>query len=567
MIIPEDTRSATNSPSTTKEELEAAGKVLAGLLLARKNSSLYPEGHSICMNSFEQFHRLLDTYLCSYESLKFYVEKDQLIFKGESIYSASPEDGELPFTLFRDGIVWLEFLDGIDLGEIQEFLAIINKYSMLADEPEGDIVTAFWEIQLPHIRYEVIDFFWGGEQEVDLKESSDTQKGDSTKLRESDLVNMEPPADPPIHQNELVLTPEEKRMIGDMVILEEKQEPTAYLDALIDSLLEHQEQDNFDIILDMLAEEFQDSLTRTDFVIALKILQTLRYVHDNGIIEIPWATSLIEDFFLRVSSPKSLKPLHNVWRHIDSDQADKIKQILVFLQPEAIHTLGGLLLQNPSVRLQKLLMEVLIRLSSRDIQPLESLLKSSNEDQTQRLVHVLVNLKCDRSLTALMKLIRHSSDRVRQEALRGLLQRDPARIKDMFNLIDDKDASVRNMILKNMGRSRNIVAEKLLRNYLEHREFKKTDDEHVIACFKTLGKCGSPYSVPFLSRTLLDQGLLSGFRKSAYREGAAFALSMMGIKEAQQVLEKAKRSLYPGVRSLARRVLSEKTSAKEGGLP
>jgi hypothetical protein len=551
------------NPGPAKEVLEAAGKVIASLLLARKNCSLYPEGHSICTNSLEQFQRLLETYLCEHENLRFDVEKDQLIFMGVPIHSVSQEEGELPFTLFRDGILWIMFTEGIEAWETKDFLRIINKYSILSDEPEGDVVTDLWETQFPHIKYEIVDFFWGAEQESDFTPFDDTQKADSAKLRESDLEEMKPLADPEIDPASLVLTHEEEDAIREMVLLEEEQEPTAYLDALIDSLLEHREQENFEIIIEVMVEEFQDSLARADFDVTLKILQSLQYILKKFVHEIPWAKPLIENFFIRVSSTESLGPLKTIWPGIDSTQADTIKKIFIHLQPESIHTLGSILLKNPSLQLQKLLLARLVQLASQDIGPLESLLKNSKEELVQRLVSVLVYLKGHRSLNALMKLIRHPSGRVRQVALKGLLQRDPSRIKDMFNLIDDKDNSVRQLILKNMGNSRNHVAEKLLRDYLEHHKFKNDDSEHVIDCFRTLGQCGSLYSISFLRRTLLSRGWMPGFRSPAHRQGAAIALSVMEITEAQQILEKAGRSLYPSVRRTVRRVLEEQALSKE----
>jgi hypothetical protein len=551
------------NPGPAKEELEAACKVLASLQLARKNYSLYPEGHTICTNSLEQFQRLLEAYLCEHGNLRFDVEKDQLIFMGVPIHSVSQEEGELPFTLFRDGILWIMFTDGIEAWETKDFLRIINKYSTLSDEPEGDVVTDLWETQFPHIKYEIVDFFWGSEQESDFTPFDDIQKADPVKLRESDLEEMKSLADPEIDPASLVLTQEEKAAIREMVLLEEEQEPIAYLDALIDSLLEHREQENFEIIIEVLAEEFQDSLTRADLDLTLRILQSLQYILKKFVHEIPWAKPLIEDFFIRVSSTECLGPLQAIWPGIDSTQADTIKKIFIHLQPEAIHTLGAILLKNPSLQLQKLLLAKIVELASQDIDPLESLLKSPKEELVQRLVSVLVYLKGHRSLNALIKLIHHPSERVRQIALKGLLQRDPTRFKDMFTFIDDKDEAVRHMILKNMGHSRNHVAEKLLRDYLEHHKFKNDDSEHVIYCFRTLGQCGSQYSIPFLSRTLLSRGLMPGFHSPVHRQGAAIALSLMEIKEAQQILKKAGRSLYPSVRRIARRVLQEQALSKE----
>ena len=112
----------------TEEEWQAAQKVLTSLQLARKNYSLYPENHINCERAVEQFWLQLDKYLRAHGDLRFELAKDQLIFLGEVILSAPAEDGNLPFTLFRDGIQWLEFQVGIDSKEVERCLLILNTY-------------------------------------------------------------------------------------------------------------------------------------------------------------------------------------------------------------------------------------------------------------------------------------------------------------------------------------------------------------------------------------------------------------------------------------------------------
>jgi len=51
------------------------------------------------------------------------------------------------------------------LEETREILSIIHRYSVLTTEPEGDIVTAFWEAHFNHILYKADDFFSGQEPE------------------------------------------------------------------------------------------------------------------------------------------------------------------------------------------------------------------------------------------------------------------------------------------------------------------------------------------------------------------------------------------------------------------
>ena len=190
------------------------------------------------------------------------------------------------------------------------------------------------------------------------------------------------------------------------------------------------------------------------------------------------------------------------------------------------------------------------------MRPLETLLKSHDEKLVQSLIQVLAGLNGERPLKIFMGLIRHSSERIRQEALKRIFQRDSAHIHEVYNLIDDKDESIRRLILKHMGQSRNPSAERFLLSYLEHQKAKDVLDDHIIACFTTLGLCGSARSIPFLKRTLLGSGWLPSFGKKAHRMGAAIALSKIGTKEAGQILHDAGRSLNPNLRHIARKAMN-----------
>jgi hypothetical protein len=98
----EERKSDTVKAGPSEEQWQAAEKVLISLQLARKNYSLYPEKHVNCERAQEQFWLHLDKYLRLYGNLRFDLAKDKLLFHGEIILSEPPEEGNLPFTLFRD---------------------------------------------------------------------------------------------------------------------------------------------------------------------------------------------------------------------------------------------------------------------------------------------------------------------------------------------------------------------------------------------------------------------------------------------------------------------------------
>ena len=578
-IHPESTNSG-----PTEDEMQAVQQVITSLQLARKNYSLYPEDHVNCHRALERFWLHLDKYLRVHGNLRLELAKNKLTFQGEVILSEPAEDGNLPFTLFRDGIQWLEFKGGIDSSEVEQFLRILNEYRILTDEPEGDLVTAFWEARFQHIKYNVADFFWGAEPDVDFNTSPEPVVDSTTSPEPAvDSTTSHEPADadsalldedeekvsksecfPAIEPAELKMTPEEDAELQEMVRFEEKRNPmTGYLNILLDTLLENREKENFVAILESLEEEFHDSLARKDFDTTLKILKSLHQVHKTCAADTTWALPIIDNFFLTASSSKSLRPLQVAWTDMETEQIIKIKHILLLLQPEAIHTLGDILLETSSLRLQKMLMEAILSLASRDLQPLETMLGRPEEELVQKLVYVIGRLDGERSTQILGTMIRHSSARVRHEAAKALLSRETASIEKLFHLIEDESDSIRRLILQHMAQDKDKVTEALLLKYLEQGKLKRSDDEHVIACFQTLGRCGSPRSIPFLRKTLLSRAWLPGFRKSAYRQGAALALQAMRLHEAQEVLEDASRSLYPGVRRIAQRAIrSQKQSIK-----
>lgn len=539
----------------TSVQLETVKKIITAFLLTRKKYSLYPEGHAARFSVLEQFKKQLDTYLDEYDELRLHIEKDRIIFRDQTVHLASLKEGTLPFTLFRDGIRWLEFIRGINTDELQEFLRIIGKYSILSDEPEGDIVTDFWETQLSHIKYEFVDMLWETESEKEFFQSPSVEAKD--KASSSGIhkpANWLPQVEPSIEYAAIALTAEEELLIQEMVSHEEESDQTACLDALLDSLFEHRVKENFDAILEVLEEEFKSSLLRKDFAVSLKIVKDMQYILGSCIMETPWAVQLIEVFFLTVSSPRSLLALRDVWPEVTTDKIEILRQFFSHLQPEAIHTLGDILEDNSSLQLQTLLVDAITNLATRDIRPLEFLFSNSDELLVQKLIPVLINMEGEQNLALLITLLHHKNTSIRKESLNGYLQSGRCRIQDIFDLIDDENESIRRLILKQISISRDQITERLLLDYLASRKAKNSNAEFIVACFTALGQCGTSQSISFLRRTLLKQGWKQGCGKSAERKGAALALHLMRMDEARKVLEEASHSLNLNIRSIAKKV-------------
>lgn len=539
----------------TKSRLTAPGSdetrgLFANLLLAGKNLSLYPKGHSICVNSIEQFHARLDAFIRRWGDVKIEVERERVIFGGDIVHTGSLEEGTLPFTLFRDGIRWLEFTSGVGLDEVRELLSILNRYAVLSAEPEGDIVTALWEAQFAHVQYEAANFFSGldGDRPDGTIESGARHSAAEDEVHGKTPYQNEPAIDPAC----LTLTPQELADLEEMIHCEETADASSRLNMLLDSLLQYQDEDDFGVILDVLSDEFTDSLVRHDFEASLIILDGLQYVLDSGRIRAPWAGRLTESFYHKISDAAHLKPLEDVWSNMHMSRAAVLGSVFQRLQPRAVSTLARLLLIHKPEQLEQMLEDAVISLVRQDANCLDPIVNDTDERAAARLAPVLYKLGGEVSKKYLMKLARHASPSVRLAAVKSMARGHEIEAADIFRFIDDPDEAVRRAVLKHMGRSRDEVVEDVLLHYLQNSHFNSSQDEHVLSCFRALGQCGSERSVPFLRKTLLSRKWMADLKKSAYRRGALIALAGLKTPEARKVIEDASRSMHPGLRRMAR---------------
>ena len=557
-------------------------RLFAYLLLTCKNVSLYPEGHSISISSIRQFYEMLEAYIRQYGDIRIEIEKDRVICQGVEVHTGPSKEGTLPFTLFRDGIRWLEFTEGIDLEETREVLFIIHKYSVLTTEPEGDIVTDFWEAHFDHVLYKADDFISAlALDQIDSLSKSDTMPpAAETEDKPAPLggptidsaspggstIDLAPLGGPIIDPASFVLTPQEQNELQEMVSREEMASATEHLNMLLDMLLEEQEEKDFNIVLEVLSEEFEGSFSRHDFEAALIVLDGMRKILDSGRLRMPWAGPLIESFYKDISSDtKCLKPLEEIWSNLNVQQMETLKLIFQHLNPRSVTTLMHFLLLGQSSQLEQIVEDTIIFLACQNISCLEPLINDSDKRIVEKVVPVLSRLEGDTSLKYLTKLARHSSASVRRMAVKAIGQAHGNQTSAIFEFIDDPDASVRHVILTQMGPSRNEIAEDLLMQYIQNQNFSTAQSEHIMECFRTMGKCGSSRSVPFLRKMLLHRKWMAGLRKSAYREGAALALVALKIPEARQVIESAGRSLHPGLRRIAREAEREYFPKNRGG--
>ena len=564
---------ASNGPefpegSPTDEELQSVRDMIVFIVMAIKNYAMYPDDHPVCQKSVASVRTCLDGFLSNHNNIRLDVEKDRLLFRGEVVYQGGPGSGNLAFIIFRDGIHWLEFQKGLDPWEINGFLKILNKYKNPQEEAEGDLVTALWESEFPHLKYNAVDVYWEAVPLIDVSVLSawdgEQQCIDQEEEKQDIQVTM---AGPTEDYSMWELTAQEIAELRATILDEEKRDRKEdALEVLLIVLNRECRQEEFAAILNFFEGEFQDALARGDFDFAFKVLSGLHEVRRSCKTEKPWARSLFNKFDVGISGPQVLGVLDPLWPTpdvMDPDRMKQLRQVLLLLPSQAIGALGPMLVRIDSSKIQYQLMEVIKVLADRDLRPLERLLDRPDESLVQRVVYILGRVKGEKPTQVLHKMICHPSERIRKQVLKALVVRKPQDFKEFFTFINDTSDDIRRLLLEHLGRQRSELGENLLMDYLQQEHFQHKDNQHVLACYSALGRCGSSRCVLFLQKMLLNRGWMPGFDRSTHRQGAVIALIALGTDDAKEILQKASRSLFPSIRLAYRKVVAgEKQKAE-----
>ncbi len=333
-----------DAPSS--EALEAVRGFMAAFAKAIKSYSLYPETHTISENLLSGLENSLTNFFQSSPDLKLDIEKERICFKGIEVYQANGKEDYLVTPFFRDGIIWIEFGNGVTAAELSFLLGLLSEYRTLTDESEGDLVTALWERSLPHIHYEAAEVFWETAPSLDFSHFSVSgsskgkspgpsglghgstagkQQGGSGDAGNQATVNI---VSTEVKRSLMELTSAETEILQKLIIEEEHRNRSEdVLDVFLIILEDEDEKEAFSHILELLVQEFENTLRHGEFQLAVKILEFLKKLPDRDAVKKIWRNPLLDQFFESVSDSEVLEALEAYLPDFKSEDPPPIKNI------------------------------------------------------------------------------------------------------------------------------------------------------------------------------------------------------------------------------------------------
>ena len=564
---------------------------MAAFSMAAKNYALYPETNPVCQKSLLKFKEWLDNFLLQQDSLQLFVERDCFLFQQEIVLQDKPGEQTLVYPFFRDGVQWFEFLSGITFEELRTLITMLNRFRILREEAEDDLVTALWEADLLFIQYKTANEFWEIEPLIDFANldpghapSKEELKGDADRSSYSGYVfargqnpgeflpqqegstgTAAPGADvlAAIKKQKNTglweLKPLENDLLKNMIFTEEHRNATHdCLDVLFILLTFQNDKTASSHVLDFILDEIQYALSQEDFTYIHQFLVRLNRLLNSPDPSKPWLAQLLLNFQKKIASPAILdEALNYTWSHINTladATIDELRQILLLMIPDVIHALINTLVRTENSRIENMLIEIIAIQICHATTDMSATIRRMKPHLLRQLIKILKSQELPYPPSLLVKLAGHESDLVQEEAIKTLLQLDPNYIIDIFPLMYNAPYNVKRLLCLQLSQNMDSRAEQLLLDYL--RDSQERDQalerNHVIDCYRALARSPSLQVVSFLQETLLKKGWRSflGIENQFHRFGAAFALMLMPQNEnIKELLETALRNPHLSISS------------------
>jgi hypothetical protein len=318
-------------------------------------------------------------------------------------------------------------------------------------------------------------------------------------------------------------------------------------------------------IVSFVTEEFKEAIGRMYLGHANEFLAQLQELS-----ELPGRRNAVpainEDLKRKLNSPEILGPLFAIASKDEyvNQVYDDLRYFLYQLPPSSAFNLGELMGDVKSLRLKRLLIEIIawqIPKISENIAPLAPHL---NEWAILALMDMLKAMRITLPGPLASSFARHRSPEIREAAAKFIIESDPDNLQIISHLVIDPDPRIRALVTPKLTRRRDPGVESLLLEHISINYSQKQNKPDIMEYYRAFGMAAGFGSVNFLSGILLKRDLSSFFRSSSkdyHRIGAASALLLMpATTGADEIIRKASKSAFRSVRNAvdeARRILDK----------
>ncbi len=556
---------------TDKEELRSAKDLIQSLIKTTRTLKIYLHNNPIHQKFLKELKTKFDQHLMNYGPIKVLIQQHELLWGKEVLYQNTNRMESLAFRLYIDGIREITFHEGLEEGELVNFLEAVGGESNQT-HPDDDMTTVFWEKGFAHITYQVAE-------DTAQKLAIEPAPLPTEKIRNAFQQEAHTAAEKPlsavatsvqtaehkiqdlVYQNIYALTEEEIAKVKHEMQTEEGQDLLSEMIQILTAiLLVEGSLKDFDEVVKILQDMLDLMIGRGDFYHARRILEVFWELQapEKGISE--QLREVVRTAIDWAGSGERIEKLKTVLNSEEVRDLDHLHAYLILHRKNAISPLVNLLGTLNKMKPRRILCEAMVELAREETDILISRLTDRQWYTVRNIVYILGKIGNEKVVDAFAPLIRHSETRVRKEVLRAYEVLPGQKSKQyLMQFLKDDDSSIRILAAKTLAHSKIPGAVERLLETISELHFKDRDLYEKKEIFDALGRVGGNKILPIMQK-ILKQRTWFRIHKGRIEElklCAIIALKRIKTPEAMKVLREGTRLKSKNVREACTRVLNE----------
>jgi len=562
------------------------------LIKTVKAKLVYPSSSKLPQQFMDKLHSDFTALLSGMDKLILKIESDSIIYCGQPIYKSMTKAENFAHPFFRDGIVELEFYEGLPIEEIEKFvdtLALVTRSAHVED----DLATLLWEIGFEKISYKLMDdsldietFEYGTSQIKTTVESSgvdfneifmgDSDLGltdedfdlDSDKNRGRKLPGgyKNVPDNVADYITRLTEYDEaEKSAIAD--ILNEDND-FGYKQYVIDILFEilGTEKDNasYNETLDLISKVRDDFIKTMDMRSAIMIFnmtnelwEALKNLGDEK-------ESRIEKFIKSFGASERIRILVDTLNNSKDINYDEVAEYLKMLSWESINPLIWALGELNHYPARKAVCRALEMVSVDHADVLGKGTENPRWYVVRNIVMILGKIGSPQALNYFQRTIIHSDIRVRKETIISAAKIESEQSADFLIMaLKDESESLQTLALKELVRRNSEKAFIHVDNMIEDKKFKNRPADQIKEILEAYARLGGKDAFEKLKKMATRTILIPSEKEERIKFYAVMAIGCIVSSRSYQILEKISGSRNKTMADAGRRAMNRMKREKE----
>jgi len=584
-------------------ELSKVNKVKEILnLLAHTISvmKIFPSEHATVKNFTQELTTKMKEFLEENNKLEIGILEYSFSYLGKIVYTDEYSIKSLPFFFCKDGMQILFFYKGLSKEELQEFLELIKKQSLLPPD-ESDIVNTLWERDFLDIQYYAPDDFLETKilrekepvvpKEFPKKEPSIMPTGialpymdfhvDKTKLS-TGRIDLIPEDQQAIYKSTLTLSLQdeeagEKETPKEEEAIKEKQEWAAqaatlgeeemrnieslvrtnreippqleYLNLLIEILYLEDKLEQFKTSVEVLNQFYLNNVENGNFSQTINLIQRTQELRDSLSSSSPEKNQILNSFLKNTATQNTFAAIKNFFQKGEPADLDSFFQYLTLLGPQAFSYMAELYeqIKDPYFRFKAT--NYLEETGKTNAALLMDIANDTLPELTLEIIKIFSRSKDTRVIPLFANFLSYHNKPIKLEAIETLSKMDDETAnKILSGFLSDRDEELRiqaALRLKFAGDKSRLAQ---IIHQASARSFKKKSFMERKALLEFLGRTRTEEARAFLQNLLHKFSLSSKSKVTENRLLAISALEIIGTPEALQALQKGAKTLNKKIR-------------------